>query len=85
VPPYNILVTEQYSFKNKSFIKASHKLIDEILSALNNKTLVDGICCDLKKASDCINYILLSKLGFYGTVDKTNALVKSYLTETREL
>jgi hypothetical protein len=49
---------------------------------LNNKILVGGIFCDLKKAFNCVNYnILLSKLEFYGTVDKAKASVKSYLRD----
>jgi hypothetical protein len=37
----NILVNEQYGFRsNSSTEKASYKLINEILNALNNKILV---------------------------------------------
>jgi hypothetical protein len=40
----NILVSEQYDFRsNSSTEKASYKLINEILNALNNKILVGGI------------------------------------------
>jgi hypothetical protein len=67
----NMLVNE-YGFRsNSSTETASYKLIDEILNALNNQILVGGIFCDLKKASDGVNYdILLSKLEFYGIVGR---------------
>jgi hypothetical protein len=59
---------------------ASHILLNEILAALNNKQMVGGIFCDLHKAFDCINHVvLLEKLKFYGVSGKFNSLVKSYL------
>ena len=43
------------------------KLTNELLKALNNKTLAGSIFCDLEKAFDSvINDILLSKLSYYG-------------------
>jgi len=79
----NILATEQYGFKiDSSTEKASFKLINEILLALNNKLTVGGIFCDLEKAFDSINHdILLSKCVFYGFRGKTNTLLRSYLNE----
>jgi len=75
----NILATEKYGFRNNSTEKASVKLINEILLALNDKLTVDGIFCDSGKASGSVNHdILSSKCEFYGFRGKTNALLKSY-------
>jgi len=38
---------------------AAYKLINEVLNALNNKQIVEGIFCDLTKAFDCVNYDIL--------------------------
>jgi hypothetical protein len=45
--------------------------------ALNNKCIVGGIFCDLRKVFDCVSHdILLSKMEFYGIKGK---LMRSYL------
>ena len=79
----NILATQQYGFKNNSSNeKASYKLINEILLALNNKLTVGGIFCDLEEAFGYVNNdILLYKCGFYGFRSKTYALLQSYLSQ----
>jgi hypothetical protein len=78
---YNILNKAQYGFRiNLKTDNATYKLTTEILNALNNKSLVGGIFCDLQKAFDCVNHkILLSKLKFYGINNKDLKLYKSYL------
>jgi hypothetical protein len=63
----------------------SYTLINEILSAWNNKLTVGGIFCDLEKAFDCINHnILLPKLEFYWTGGKFVALITSYLKDRHQ-
>jgi len=54
--------------------------MNEILKALNNKTLAGSIFCDLEKVFDSVNHdILLSKLSYYGISGKAKSLLKSYL------
>lgn len=76
----NFLVEEQFRFRpSASTDKASYRLTEEILNALNNRTMVGGIFCDLQKAFDCVNHnILLTKLEFYGTTRTSLKLIKSY-------
>jgi hypothetical protein len=61
--------------------KASFTLINNILTAMNNKLKVGGIFCDLQNAFDCVNHeVLLRKLEFYGIERKFKLLIRSYLT-----
>jgi hypothetical protein len=78
-----IMAHKQYGFRNNSSTEAaSYNLINNILDALHNKFTVRGIFCDLTKAFDCLNHIiLLSKLEFYGITDSTGNLMKSYLSD----
>ena len=82
----SILAYEQYGFRcNSSPEKASYKLGDNVLSALNNKLLLGGIFCDLEKAFNCLNHdILLSKLEFCGITSKANAVLKPYLNDRHQ-
>jgi hypothetical protein len=78
----NILANEQFGFRNNySTEKAINKLLNQTLTALNDRHNVAAIFCDLKKAFDCVNHnILLSKLEFYGVSRPMYKLIESYLT-----
>ncbi|PNF30889.1 hypothetical protein B7P43_G06095, partial [Cryptotermes secundus] len=77
----NILVNEQFGFRpNSSTDKATFKLLNQIIQALNDGHSVGGLFCDLEKAFDCVNHgILLSKLEFYGISGPLHKLIASYL------
>jgi hypothetical protein len=82
----NILAEEQFGFRTKtSTDKAICKLTKEILKALNSKSLIGGIFCDLEKAFDCVNHkILLSKLEFYGVKGKAKLWFESSQKQVSE-
>jgi hypothetical protein len=82
----NILSTEQYGFRMKLTTEnATYKLTNEVVNAMNNRLIVGGIFCDLKKAFNCVNHdILLSNLEIYGITGKDKELYQSYLKGTKE-
>jgi hypothetical protein len=58
---------------------STYNLLDNIYMALNNKCIVGGIFCDLRKAFECVSHdILLSKMEFYGIKEIAQKLT-SYL------
>jgi len=78
---HNLLVGKQFGFRKGTATEdAIFKLTNEILKALNNKTLAGCIFCNLEKAFDSVSQdILLSKSSCYGISGKAKSLLKSYL------
>jgi hypothetical protein len=68
----NILSTEQYGFRTKLTTEnTTYKLTNRVVNAMNNRLLVRGTFCELKKAFDCVNHdVLLSKLEICGITGK---------------
>jgi hypothetical protein len=74
-------MSNQFGFKKGVATKgAIFKLTNEILNALNNKTMAGSIFCDLEKAFNSVNHnIFLSTLPYYGMSGKAKLLLESYL------
>jgi hypothetical protein len=54
-----VFAPEQYGFRNKlSTELACYKLLDAVLTSLNNRSIVGGIFCDIRKAFDSVNHII---------------------------
>jgi hypothetical protein len=78
-------VGNQFGFrKGIATEEAIFKLTNEILNALNSKTMVGRIFCDLEKAFNSVNHILLSKLPYYGTSGKAKYLILIYRIDIKE-
>ena len=77
----NIISKEQHGFRmGLTTENTAYKLINEVLSALNNKQIVGGMFCDLIKAFDCVNHdILITKIENYGIIGKGKELFQSYI------
>jgi hypothetical protein len=60
---HNILAKQQFGFRNNSpTALATYNLLDNIYVALNGICIAGGIFCDLSKAFDRVNHILLSEM-----------------------
>jgi hypothetical protein len=60
-------------------------LTNQILSQIIKKSSVCGIFCDLTTAFDTVNHdILMTKLEYYGIVDKFGELIKSCLNNRHQ-
>jgi hypothetical protein len=64
----NILVSEQYGFRDGVSIEnAIFTLTELIFKAWNKKELITGLFCDLTKAFDCVDHeLLIQNLDYYG-------------------
>jgi hypothetical protein len=83
---YAIINPSQYGFqKNLSTDNAIYALLNEVLTALNNKSKVKGIFCDIEKAFYCVNHdILLHKLEIYEVTGTIRELLSQFLSNRHQ-
>lgn len=77
----HILSESQFGFRKKrSTVEAINAFVHAIHEALDSRTLVLGIACDLSKAFDCVDHsVLLRKLDKLGLRGVVNVWLGSYL------
>lgn len=77
----HLLVPAQFGFRrSKSTVLAVEELVHEIMRAFENKQSTSALLCDLSRAFDCVQHmVLLEKLKKYGLEGGALKLVKSYL------
>ena len=73
---------EQYGFRpGNSTELAAVRLVDHLISQMDNYSIPITVCIDLSKALDTLNHnILLSKLQYYSITGCSNDLLWSYLS-----
>ena len=84
---HDVIYEKQFGFrKNHSTMHALNTAITQITKSLNDKYTVFGVFLDFSKAFDTIqHHILLDKLENYGIRGKFLDLLKSYLSNRKQL
>ena len=82
-----LLSSQQYGFRaNHSTELAALNLIDRLTYDLDNGKIPVTIYIDLAKAFDTLQHeTLLNKLANYGVKGKVNDLIRSYLTNRKQI
>lgn len=84
---HNVLYSLQYGFRQGSSTStAIVELLDDVISGIDTKQVVGALFLDLRKAFDTLNHsILLKKLECYGIRGVANDIIRSYLSERKQL
>jgi hypothetical protein len=79
-----LLVYNKFGFRKGIAVNdVIFKLTNDVLNALNNKKVTGNIFCNLEKAFNSVNHVLLvSKLPHFGISGKAKLLLESYLNNT---
>lgn len=83
----NIISKLQFGFiKGRSTVDAIDTLLKNVIKSFEERNFAQASFCDLSKAFDCVDHIiLLNKLDYYGIRGHNLNLMKSYLDNRRQL
>ena len=82
-----LLSSQQYGVRaSHSTELAALNLIDHLTYDLDNGKIPTNIFIDMSKAFDTLQHeTLLNKLAYYGVREKANDLIRSYLTNRKQI
>ena len=83
----NLFSSNQYDFRAQHSTElAALNIVDRLTYLMDQGIIPLNIYIDLSKAFDTLNFeILLDKLAHYGFLGKANSLIRSYLTNRKQI
>ena len=83
----NLFSSNQYGFRAQHSTElAALNIVDRLTYLMDQGIIPLNIYIDLSKAFDTLNFaILLDKLAHYGVLGKVNSLIRSYLTNRKQI
>lgn len=84
---FNMLCDEQKGFRrSKTINMAIYEFLDNVISNMDKNNAVCAIYCDMSQAFDYVNHdILINKLQAYGIRGNVLDLIKSYLSNRKQI